>query len=333
MSVILGVEQLFHFDMNIIYKKTSDLSSIEMNQICNVFEQVFGRKKTVVEFKDEFLNTDLGYSFHGMVLNSEQKVVGAQSYIPFSYFVDNTKMLFALSVDTMIMPEYRNFDNIYDLWTLGRKYIKDEGIVFLFGFPNDNSYPLSVTGFGDKDIGNLSTYILPLKIGAVNQNLKYLNFLSGLFCHILFIISSFNRNKLQCSRRVVKDRQTFDKTRFKWFHGDYITVRRKDWMFVYKISEYEGIRTSFLMDVYPMSKQNFDNAVKIMYKRNHKDFDIALYVGHLDFTPFTMIEVPKRFEPKTFHFTGKTLDKAILQSDVIYNIENWEVNLSSYDLL
>lgn len=319
--------------MNIVYKKTPDLLSSEINQICNVFEHVFGRKKTVAEFKDEFLNTDLGYSFHGIVFDKDRKIVGAQSYIPFNYFVDNTKMLFALSVDTMIMPEYRNFDNIYDLWTLGREYIKNEGIVFLFGFPNDNSYPLSVKGFGDKDIGNLSIYILPLKIGGIKQNLKYLNSLSSLFCHILFFISSVNYNKLQCSYRVVKDRQTFDNIRFKWLHGDYIIVREKDGSFVYKISEYEGIRTSFLMDVHPMSKKNFNNAVKIMYKRNHKDFDIALYVGHLDFTPFTMIKVPKRFEPKTFHFTGKILDKTTLQSDFIYNIENWEVNLSSYDLL
>ena len=158
--------------MDIVLKKTSDLSLDEIEQICYVFKNVFpGHNKSVNEFNNEFTNTEYGYSYHILLL-SEGVIVGAQSYIPFKYFVSGKKTLFALSVDTMILEDYRNFDNIFDLWSIGRKAIKKEGVSFLFGFPNDNSYLLSTKGFGDKDVGDLVTYVLPYKVGSYFTKLK-----------------------------------------------------------------------------------------------------------------------------------------------------------------
>lgn len=319
--------------MEIIYKKTNELSIEEITQICNVFTNVFeGHSKSITEFNNEFCNTSLGYSFHGLIID-DNKVVGAQSYIPFLYRVKNLTRLFALSVDTMIIQNYRNFDNIYDLWSLGRDYLKKEGVSFLFGFPNDNSYLLSVKGFGDKNIGDLTTYILPYKISAVKKELSYFDFISRLFCDLLILSSKLSLNNNVEIHNVHKDRETFDNFRYKWFDGNYSIVKESDFTFVYKITSYNGIQTSFLMDVYPMSKRNFDKAVRIMYKQSHKLFDIAIYVGNLNFKPLSMIKVPKKYEPKNFHFTGKILDKSQIDKDLIFDINNWDVNLSNYDLL
>jgi uncharacterized protein YfeS len=45
-----------------------------------------------------------------------------------------------------------------------------------------------------------------------------------------------------------------------------------------------------------------------------------------------MIKIPKKIEPKQFNFSIKILDNNI-KSENIENIKNWDVNLSSYDLL
>lgn len=38
------------------------------------------------------------------------------------------------------------------------------------GFPNANAYPIQKKGLKRKDIGNLSTYILPVRIGSIKNN-------------------------------------------------------------------------------------------------------------------------------------------------------------------
>lgn len=319
--------------MDFVYKRTSELSESEISEICVVFNKVYeGNSKSISEFKNEFSNTPLGDSIHVLVIDGE-KIVGANSYIPFTYFIDNKKLLFALSVDTMILTQFRNYDNIYKLWVLGRKILKEEGIAFLFYFPNENSYPLGIKGFRDKDVGDLSIYVLPYKISAVKPKLKFLNIISRLICKMLILFSWIFTNRKVLEYRIRKDRVEFNKARYKWFNGDYKIVNQADFSFVYKIINYTGIETAFLMDVHPMSKRNFDKAVRLMYKIDRNKFELALYIGSLSFSPFSMLKLPKKYEPKTFHFIGTILDRSVIDNDVIFNLKHWDVNLSNYDLL
>ena len=46
-----------------------------------------------------------------------------------------------------------------------------------------------------------------------------------------------------------------------------------------------------------------------------------------------MVKIPRRFEPKAFRFDCRILDKEKLSKVDVFNIDNWEVDLSSYDLL
>jgi len=319
--------------MDFVFKKTTELSDGEIIQLCSVFSSVFEEhSKNESEFVNEFNNNELGYSFHGLMIN-DGRIVGAQSYIPFSYFVDNCKCLFALSVDTMILQEYRNFDNIFDLSTLCKSRLEKEGVSFMFGFPNENAYPLLTKGFGEKNVGDLYTYIFPYRARSINKKNMYLDLFLQLSCRLMLAFSCLSMDRSTKNFRIHKDWDTFFKTRYKWFKADYEIVYESDFFFVYKIMPYKAVASAFLMEVYPLSKKNFDKAVRIMFKRSHKQFEIALYVGHLHFSPGSMIKVPKKYEPKTFHFTGKILNKSILDNKVIFNIDNWDINLSNYDLL
>ncbi len=86
------------------------------------------------------------------------------------------------------------------------------------------------------------------------------------------------------------------------------------------------------MDVYPLSKANFDKVCRYMLFHEIANAPMILYVGHIEFTPFSMFKVPEKLEPKKFHFVVKVFDNAFFEDDV-FKISSWNVNLSNYDLL
>jgi hypothetical protein len=45
-----------------------------------------------------------------------------------------------------------------------------------------------------------------------------------------------------------------------------------------------------------------------------------------------MIKIPHKFEPKEFNMAVKILDKS-LDKETLLNMNNWDVNLSNYDLI
>ena len=123
-------------------------------------------------------------------------------------------------------------------------------------------------------------------------------------------------------------------TRYQWFNPDDYHHYKDEVMSCYwKIDSFDGTRAAFLMDVYPMSKKNFDKAVRIAYDECHSQVGMLLYVGLLPFTPMSMIKVPTKFNPKNFHFVAKILDKNAMSKDMLTNGANWDVDLASYDLL
>ena len=321
--------------MKVVYKKTTELSESEIQEICTVFETVFeGVKKPVEHFKNEFINTCLGYSLHGLLLTDDNKIVGANTFVPFKYIINEEEKLVAMSCDTMVMAEYRNFDNTLNLITTGRNLLRDNGFYMYIGFPNENSYPLYKKAYRDKEFGNLSIYILPYRIGGIKKKLFAFNWLSMFFANIILLFSHFSKSTKTVRKLVSRERSSLEATRYKWFEpAAYHIVNKEDLHFAWKIREYEGVRCAFLFDIFPACKKNFDAAVRNVFKEGRKDFDMLMYVGHLDFSPRSLLKVPGRFEPKTFHFVGALLDKSSVAPEGLFNVSNWEVDLASYDLI
>lgn len=70
----------------------------------------------------------------------------------------------------MLIPWSKNnvegIDNFFDMMTHATNRYREEGAAMLYGFPNDNSYPiLKYIGLME-DIGKLDTYCLPYRIGG-----------------------------------------------------------------------------------------------------------------------------------------------------------------------
>lgn len=317
--------------MEVICKKTNEISDEEIVDIYRLFEEVFERKRDISTFRAEYGNTVLGYSYHSMLLN-DGELVGFHSCLPF-YYLDNGKRFIAgLGIDTMVKKEHRDFFGVRDMFEACVKRMKDEGCVLRVGFPNDNSYPVLKKGLKYKDVGKMSTYVLPIKVGGIKASFRILNPFSRFASWILIQMSRLSCNGVVHKFRYEKERTSFDKVRYQWFGGHYQTVEVGCVTARYKIQVHEGVNTLFILDVHPMSKKMFDKVVRCIYKKERHNVDLIMYVGHLPFTPLSLITIPHKFEPKHFNFTCKVLEKGFFD-DSIYDINNWDVNLSNYDLL
>ncbi len=318
--------------MNFIIKKTNELSQNEKQQICDLFLDVFKKKKSLEDFNKQFLNTTKGYSYHALMVNDDL-IVGCYSCIPIEYRYFSNNYFFGLSVDTMITEEYRgNPFNLKKMANLVYESMLKDEIPFVFGFPNDNVYLVRKKILKWEDIGQLDYYILPIKIGNIKPNLKIFDFITILLSKIikLFTKKSFIfDNKTNNIEKL--DTKQFLNYRYSFFNANYKIIEQDKLYFTYKIDVYESINTAYLIDISVMNKTNFNSAINHILE-NEKNIDIILYVGKLDFKPFSLFKVPKKYIPKTVYMSGKILDRSKIKED-IFDINNWNVNLSNFDVV
>jgi hypothetical protein len=317
--------------MEFLVKKTFELTENEQKGILSLFNRVFAKNRSLEYFNNQFVNNPLGYSYHVMMVKDGQ-IAGCDSYIPSYYIFDGKRLLFVNSVDTIVDKPYRDFFNFFDMVNTIHKYMKKEGIVFVYGFPNDNSYLVYIKSKLMKDIGNLTVYCLPYRIGGIRRKLKMFNWFSiAMVNTYVFFISLISGGQVH-QFFIAKEAVSYNATRYKRLDGDYHIINH-DGGFVYKLMEYEGVRSVFLIDVFEKSAVNFSKAVRYIIKNHSKEFDILLYVGNLPFGFHGLIQLPQRLSPKRFHFTGEILNDNEIDKEVFFNINNWDVNLSNYDLI
>lgn len=310
-------------------KRSNELSAVEKQQICDLFERVFEKPMTHDSFEQKFEKNQNGFSYHGLMIE-EDKIVGCYSVIPYKYCFFNQEYIFGLSVDTMIAEAYRgNPFNLKKMANLVYDGLKADGIPFVFGFPNDNVYLVRKKILKWQDIGLLDFYILPINIGAIKSKLKFLNILSRIFAKLI--------NMFTGSKTANDSNYNIEKVNNKAFiDGRYddsysVNMIDRDSYFVYKIYDEEGVKTAYIIDAYPLCQSNLENSVKELYNKEKNNIDLIMYVGHLDFNVKNLFKVPKKYQPKNVYMSGKILDDTLVD-ERIFGIKNWNVNLSNYDV-
>lgn len=318
--------------MEVVFKRTNQLSQQELAQISSLFETVFNKPRSVELLLRQYVNNPLGYSFHSILIDNDQ-IRGLNSYVPVFYSVNGKKLLFANSIDSMVEKNYRDFFNFKDIVTTAYKNMQKEGVSFVYGYPNDNSFPVLTKSKLMKEIGKMHTYCLPVHVGGIKSTLKLLNPLSEFFCITWVTVSRLFTNGKACNFRIEKESESYNTTRYHRNDGNYNVVDLgNDITAYYKIQIHDGIRSAFLIDVSEKSSRAFNRAVWHILKNHRKEFDILLYPGWLPFSNTGMIRIPRKFEPKNFNFAGKILNKEVIPNN-IWDISNWDTNLSNYDLI
>jgi hypothetical protein len=317
--------------MEFICKKTTELTDDELSQLSVLFESVFQKQRDKTFFVHQYTNNVLGYSYHSLIIDNDT-IVGLNSYIPAYFWYSGKKRLFANSVDSMVAKPYRDFFSYQDMVESAYQYMRKENVEFVYGYPNDNAYPIVIKSRLMEDIGMMDTYCLPYRIGGVKPGLKWLNPLSRMLTRLYVYVSGLLSQKKETEFPISKDMASYNATRYRRGNGKYTVMGDDRNGFAYKVMEYEGIRCAFLIDVWPKSPRSFNRAVSHILKVDQKAFDLLLYPGHLPFGNTSMIKLPLSMNPKKFHFTGKILDPTLRKEDV-FSIEAWDTNLSNYDLL
>lgn len=313
--------------MEFFVKKTSEFTHEELIEMNGLFNEVFDRDRSLEDMVNLYTKNPLGYSYHSIFMEGNQ-IVGMNVYVPYFYTIDGNRVLFANSIDSMIKKEHRDFFNFMDLVNTGYDYMKKEGVVFVYGFPNDNAYPLLTKSKLMREIGRMYTYCLPYRIGGIKKNLVFFNWASISFCRIWFFVSSIFASDKKTKYRIEKDCVSFNKTRYDMHKEEY----KIEDGFVYRVIEFDGVKAAFLIDVFEKSSKNICNALSNIIKQDSKNFDIILYPGYLKSNNNGMIKIPHKYEPKRFSLCGRLLDDSF-NSDIFWNIENWDVNLSNFDLI
>jgi len=203
----------------------------------------------------------------------------------------------------------------------------------VYAFPNDTLYPIYIKSKLMKNIGNLRVYCLPVKFGWIKKIFIPLDFLLFPLEYVYMTIVSLFASKKIAQFIIAKDSFSYNQTRYKRLEGDYKIILYKGNNFVYKIMEYEGVKSAFLIDVFYKSAKNINDAVRYIMREEAMNTDVILYVGKLKFKGHGLLSVNNELSPKNFRMTGMILKKDVINEKLFYSIKNWDVNLSDYDLL
>ena len=318
--------------VEIIVKKTIDLSFKEKEGLIELFNSIFNKNRTIFNFDNQYKNNALGYSYHVfMIVNGV--IVGSISNIPSYYYINGIKLIFTIGVDSMVQKKYRDFFYYFDMEMVIKEFVSKDGVVLCYSFPNDISNPIIIKGKIANTIGKLHTYCLLYRIGGIKQRLKMLNIFTILFSWIWIFLTALISSKKEVSFIIKKDPETFNESRYKRMDADYSIVFENKLWFAYKIMNYKGLRTAFLIDVEAKSSRNFNKAIRYIVKKHNSEFDLLLYIGHLHFSRTGLLRVPRKYEPKDFNFAAKIFDASKFDKSDVYNIDNWDVNLSNTDLI
>lgn len=312
-----------------VFKTTDQLNESGQEQMCDLFLRVFNKKMTRETFERKFFFTPRGYSYHSLMLY-EEAVVGAFSAVPVRYRFFGKEQIFALSVDTMIDLKYRGAGHLVKMANLVHQDLISDGIPFIFGFPNEQFYPAQKRFLNYEDIGELDYYALPLNIGSVVQKLKPFNGLSQSFCRLTVRLCRIPKNsdtKYEVAK--VVDKQ-FERHRYD---NSYSRIDLTDGAeCIYKIYKEEGgIRTLYIVDVVPLSAGSLTRAVKQICRTAVDAVDIIIYVGKLPSRPGGLWKVPDSKKPRKIRMTGKILIPYAIDGSA-FNINNWSVNISDFDV-
>jgi hypothetical protein len=309
---------------------TDRLSQTDKDQFCGLFFKIYGRDMSRRDFDRKYLRTPLGYSYHGLMLGGG-RILGAFNTVPYRYRYFGRESIFGLSVDLMVDPEHRGGPfNVRSMAEPVCRAMQGDGVDFVFGFPNEAAYPCVKRLLGWRDIGELDFYILPHKISAVAPRLRSLNCPWRLVTAGLVrwprpadsAAPTYNVQKL-CDAGFEAHRYNGQHHRLNIGRGGKCMYR------IY--TETSGVRTLYIVDVDPLTKSFLREAVHQLYQWHSAWTDLMLYVGRLPFTPRPLLRVPASMKPRHVHMCGKRLLPRAFD-ERIFDIDNWNVNLSNFDV-
>jgi hypothetical protein len=310
-------------------KTTGELSENDFSELSGLFNQVYNRNINASFLKKKYCSPCLGYSFHGLMYCDKGNIVGSITFIPFSYQFFDKQITAGCASDLMIHENYRkdllSFKHLYDSALEKSKDMLD----FLYAVPNSNAYLYWTKFLKWKNIGKLHYYIHVLNISKIKTKFSEFDGISRLISGCInFLTFDFNARKIEADYSIYKlISSEYIKYRFT---EKYMEILESDNYAYYNIVDEFGVKTVYIIDLFPVSKGWLGKVVKIIYKREKGNMDIIIYIGNKLRAPINLFKVPRKFEPRILNLIGKALSDKV--DDRIYNLDNWLFNISDFDV-
>lgn len=159
--------------MNITYRKAG---TEEYHNILDFFQRVSSSYDFTDDwFRWKYLENPMGPPYIYFAEDTDrQKLAGIYCVISWNLRVGNQQVSAVQSVDTMIDPAYRGHGIVRRLSDLMFRDLRETHIDLLFGFPNDEFFPITLK-IGWKNPECMKTYVKMLSIEKIiGTRVKYL---------------------------------------------------------------------------------------------------------------------------------------------------------------
>jgi hypothetical protein len=312
-------------------KTTVDLSAAEIAAMTRLFREVYGKVMPDDLFLRKFAGNGLGRSFHSLMF-ADGELAGAFSAIPVRFRFFERALLFANTADLMIAPRHRgSLPRFQELAEGLYSALAGAGVAFVFCCLRDEVFQFHRMLSDWRDVGKVRYYIAPFRLphvgaatGIVRAGLR----LAGRFrpdTPAAFAIEKVNDAE-------------FANYRYRVFPVDYRRVGFEGGEAIYLTKPYypiagvpAGLRLGLLIDVSPLTAANVDAAVAAI-RRREPGLNALAYQGYLPFRTRELFLVPQRFEKQAWTLGGRILLPELVD-DRVFDLANWNINLSNGDLV
>lgn len=320
--------------MEIKFLKSGSLSDHDWTSYCEAFNRIFEKEYTIDYFKQKYQITIDGYSYHSFLCN-ESEIVGACTVIPYSYIVEKAPVRIGLVVDVFILTEYREDPySLFRMYKLLKKEMVNNNIAFTVAVPNDIAYPFWKSIVKWKDVGLLTYYTLPVKLGNVLGKYKsLLNAINRIGLSVLMPLSGLLISKEKDT--VIRIDRSVSLLEEHRYTSDHKILTIENAFFSYRIISEHGVVTCYLIDFYNLKSKRKDTgslrrAITEIIK--NEEIDLIIYVGQLRMSQSLLFKVPFAKEPKHLYFMSDLVMPEMVNAAVIRNIANWDFGLFNYDV-
>lgn len=256
-------------------------------KIQELYKRSFGMNKTLEEIEHKYNTDKWGYRNLGFLAKDENNDNAAYyGAFPIKMIIDGKETLVAQSGDTMTAPEHQKKGLFVELAKQTYALAEKEGFAFVFGWPNENSYP----GFKKKldwiFTGFMQDYKFENKVLPLCELSSKYNFIKPLYFKLInsklrkhkIDFSEINSNNffkenpygfIKRDQDFFKYKQNKTKTLIK-INGFTIYIKIDVHLYIGDVMQFEPKEASnFIKTINQLSKMTFAKQTIISLSENH----------------------------------------------------------------